>query len=98
MVMDRSGSRTSVFLHMFAKVPWLKFRRDDTVLDSDLRIAALNTRPKTIEEIDSEEERQTRLKKKKETLGMDDTMDIHNPHASASSGARGSTDQILHNT
>ena len=52
----------------------------------------------TIEEIDSEEERQTRVKKKKkkknETLGMED-MEINKPHASASSGARGSTDQIL---
>ena len=69
-------------------------RRDDTVLCSDLRIVALGTRPMAIEEIDSEEERQTRLRKKKETLGMDETMEIHKSHASASSGAGGSTDQI----
>ena len=66
MIMDRSGTRTSLVLHKFAKVPWLKFRRDDTVLDSDLRIAALSTRPMAIGEVDSEEERQTRLKKKKD--------------------------------
>ena len=47
-----------------------------------------------IEEIGSEEERQTRLRKKKETLGMDETMETHQSHASASWGARGSTDQI----
>ena len=49
--------------------------------DSDLRIAALGTRPMVIEEIDSEEERQTRLRKKKETLGMDETMEIHKSDA-----------------
>ena len=81
-------------LHKFAKVPWLKLRRDDSVLDSDLRIEALSTRPMAIEEIDSEEERQTRLRKKKEALGMDETMEIQKSHASASSGARCSTDQI----
>ena len=70
MIMDRSGSRTSVVLHKFAKEPWLKLRRDDTALDSDLMIAALSTRPKAIEEIDSEEETQTRLSQKKEMLGM----------------------------
>ena len=68
MIMDRSGTRTSVVLHKFVKVSWLKLRRDDTVLDSDLKVVALSTRPRAIEEIDSEEERQTRLKKKNETL------------------------------
>ena len=57
MIMDRSGTRTSVVLHKSAKVPWLKLRRDDAVLDSDLRIAALSTRPTGIEEIDAEEEK-----------------------------------------
>ena len=76
-------------LHEFAEAPWLKLRRDDTVLDSELRIAALSTRPVAIKEIDSE---QTRPKKKKETLGMDDTMEIHKSDAAASSGARSSTD------
>ena len=80
-MMDRSGTRTSVVPHMFAKVPCLKLRRDDTVLDSKLKIAALGTRPMAIEEIDSEEERQTRLKKKKETVGMDETIEIHKSHA-----------------
>ena len=50
-----------------------------------------------IEKIDSEEERQTRLKKKrKETLGMDDTMEIHKSRAPESSGARSSTGHIPH--
>ena len=35
--MDRSSTRTSVVLHKFAKVPWLKLRRDDTVLDGRRR-------------------------------------------------------------
>ena len=43
--MDRSGTRTSVVLHKFAKVPWLKLRRDNSVMDSDLKIAAVNTKP-----------------------------------------------------
>ena len=94
MIMDRSDTRTSVLLHKFAKVLWLKLHRDNNVLDSDLRIAAVSTRPMEIEEIGSEEERQTRLRKKKETLGMDETMETHQSHASATSGARGSTDQI----
>ena len=93
MIMCRSGTRTSVGLHKFAKVPWLKLRRDDTVRDSDLRIAALGTRPMAVEEIDSEEDRQTRLRKK-ETLGMDETMEVRKSHPSASSGARGFTDPI----
>ena len=78
MIMERSGTRTCTVLHKFAKVSWLKLRRDDTLLNSDLKIAALSTRPTAIEEIDSEEERQTRLKKKekKESLGMDETMEI----------------------
>ena len=46
-----------MLLHTFAKVPWLKLRRDDTVLGSESRIAALSTRPMAIEGIDSEEER-----------------------------------------
>ena len=87
MIMDRSGTRTSVVLHKFAKVLWLTLRRDDTLLDSDLRIAALGTRLVAIEEIDSEVERQARLRRKKETLGMDETMEIHKSLASASSGA-----------
>ena len=71
----------------------MKLRRDNTVLDSELRIAALSSRPVAIEEIDSEEEREARLMKK-ETLGMDETMDVRKTHVSASSGARSSTDQI----
>ena len=65
MIMDRSGTRTSVLLHRFAKLPWLKLRRDISVLDSDLRIAAVSTGPMAIEEIDSEEERQACLRKKR---------------------------------
>ena len=47
-----------------------------------------------IEENDSEEERQARLRKKKETLGMDETMEVHRTHSSANPDARGSTDPI----
>ena len=50
--------QVSVVLHKFAKVLWLKLRRENSVLDSDLRIAAVSTRPLAIEEIDSEEERE----------------------------------------
>ena len=32
MIMDRAGTPTSVVLHTFAKVPWLKLRRDNSVL------------------------------------------------------------------
>ena len=35
MIMDRSGTQTSVLLNRFAKVPWLKLRRDISVLDSE---------------------------------------------------------------
>ena len=70
--MDRAGTRTSVILHKFAEVPWLHLRRDNSVLDSDLRIVAVSTRPMAIEEVDSEEEREARLGRKKQTLGMDD--------------------------
>ena len=55
--MDRCGTQTSVILHKFAKVPWLKLRRDNSVVDSDLKIAAVNTKPTAIEEIGSDEER-----------------------------------------
>ena len=94
MIMDRAGTRTSVVLHKFAKVPWLKLRRDNSVLDSDLRNAAVSTRPMAIEEIDSEEERQARLRKNKETLGMDETMEVRKTHSSANPDARGSTDPV----
>ena len=72
MIMDRCGTQTSVILHKFAKVPWLKLRRDNSVMD----IAAVNTKPMAIEEIDSDEERQTRLWRMKETLGLDDTLEV----------------------
>ena len=75
MIMDRSGTRTSVVLHKFAKVLWLKLRRDNSVLDSDLSITALGTRPMAFEAMDSEEEIPTRLRKKKRTLGVGETME-----------------------
>ena len=37
MIMDRCGTQTSVIQHKFAKVPWLKLRRDDTVLNTGLK-------------------------------------------------------------
>ena len=46
MIMDRCGTRTSVILHKFATVPWLKLRRDNSVMDSDLKIAAVSTKDK----------------------------------------------------
>ena len=76
MIMDRCGTQTSVILHKFAKVPWLKLRRDNSVVDSDPKIAAVNTKPMAIEEIGSGEQRQTSLRRKKETLGMDDTVEV----------------------
>ena len=92
--MDRSVTRTSVVLHKFAKLLWLKLRRDYSVQDSDLRIVAVSTRPTAIEEIDSEEERQARLRRKKATLGMDETMEVRKTHCPASSCALFSTDPI----
>ena len=92
MIMDLFGTQTSVTLHKVAKVLWLKLRRDNSVMDSDLKIAAVNTKPTAIEEIGSDEERQTRLRRKKETLGMDDTVEIHKTHGSEGSGARGPKD------
>ena len=65
MIMDRCDTQTRVILHKFAKVPWLKLRRDNSVMDSDLKIAAVNTKPMAIEEIDSDEERRTRLRSRR---------------------------------
>ena len=96
MIMDRCGTQTSVILHKFAKVPWLKLRRDNSVMDSDLKIAAVNTKPMAIEEIGSDEERQTRLRRKKETLGMDDTLEVPLTRGSEGSDARGSRDPVAH--
>ena len=90
MIMDRRG------LLKFAKVPWLKLRRDNSVMDSDLKIAAVNTKPMAIEEIDLDEERQARLRRKKETLGMDDTLEVHLLRGSEGSDARGSRDPVAH--
>ena len=91
LILDRCGTRTSVILHKFAKVFWLK-RRDNNILDSDLRIAAVNMKPRVIEEIDSDEERQPRLRRKKETLGMEDALEVHRTHGSEGSAAQGSRD------
>ena len=81
--MDRCGTQKSVILHKFVKVPWLKLRRDNSVMDSDLK-------PMAIEEIRSDEERQTRLRSETETLGMDDTLEVHLTRGSEGSDARGS--------
>ena len=86
MIMDRCGTqKKSVILHKFAKVPWLK-----------LRLAAVNTKATAIEEIGSDEERQTRLRRKKETLGMDDTLEVPLTRGSEGSDARGSRDPVAH--
>ena len=91
MIMDRCGTRTSVILHKFAKVPCFKLRRDNSVLDSDLNV---NTKRMAIEEIGSGEERQTRLKRKKKTLGMDDTLEVPLTRGSEGSDARVSRDPV----
>ena len=65
-------------------------------MDIDLKIAAVNTKPMAIEEIDSDEERQTRLRRKKETLGMDDTLEVLPTRGSEGSDARGSRDPFAH--
>ena len=82
--------RSSVVLHKFAKVPWLKLYRDNSVLDSDLRIAAINTNAMAIDEIDSDEEKRSRLRRKKETLEMDDNLEIQGTRGTEGSDARGS--------
>ena len=92
---ERTGSRTNVVLHKIAKVLWLKLRRDGTVLNTGVMIEVLTAQLIASEEIESEEERQIRLKKKKEegTLVMDRTMEVLKADASSSSGARSSTAQ-----
>ena len=44
MIMDRCGTQTSVTLHKFAKVPWLKLRRDNCVMDI-MQLSTRNTWP-----------------------------------------------------
>ena len=65
-------------------------------MDSDLKIAAVDTKPMAIVEMGSDEERQTRLRRKKETLGMDDTLDVPLTRGSEGSDARGSRDPVAH--
>ena len=85
-----------MILHKFAKVPWLKLCRDNSIVGSDLKIAAVNTKPTAIEEIDSDDERRTRLRRKKETLGMDDTLEVPPTRGPEDSKARGSRDCVAH--
>ena len=85
-----------MILHKFAKVPKFKLRQDNRVMDSDLKIAAVNTKPIAIEEIGSHEERQTRQRRKKETLGMDDTLEVPPTRGSEGSDARGSRYPVAH--
>ena len=94
MIMDRCGTRSSVVLHKFAKVPWLKLYRDNSVLDSCLRIAAINTNAMAIDEIDSDEEKRSRLRRKKETLEMDGNLEIQGTRGTEGSDARGSRDPV----
>ena len=58
----------------------MKLYRDNSVLDSDLRIAAINTNAMAIDEIDSDEDRQSQMRRKKETLEMDDNLEILKEH------------------
>ena len=73
----------------------MKLRRDNSVMDSDLMIA-VNTKPMAIEESDSDEERQTRLRRKKEKLGMDDTVEVLPTIGPTDSEARGFRDPVAH--
>ena len=68
LIMDRLGTRTSVVLHKFARVPWLKLRLERHRAGRRVSKAGFSAQPTATEEIDSEEERQTRWKKK-ETQG-----------------------------
>ena len=94
MTMDWCGTQTGLILHKFAMVFWLKLRRDNGVTDSDLRTVAVNAKPMAIEEIGSDEERQTRLRRKKETRRMGDTWRLPQRSGSEGSDARGSRDLV----
>ena len=65
-------------------------------MESDLKIAAVNTKPMAIEEIGSDEERRSRLRRKKETLEMDDNLEIQETRDTEGSDARGSKDRVAH--
>ena len=93
MIMDRCGTQNKRVLHKFAKVPWLKLRRDNRVVDSDL----LSTRnPWPSRRLDQMKQDKTRLRRKTETLGMDDTMEVPLTRVSEESDARGSRDPVAH--
>ena len=93
MIMDRCGTQNKRVLHKFAKVPWLKLRRDNSVVDSDL----LSTRnPWPSRRLDQMKKDKTRLRRKTETLGMDDTMEVPLTRVSEESDARGSRDPVAH--
>ena len=86
----------SHILHKFGRVFWLKLRRDNSVMDSDLKIAAVNANPMAIGEIGSDEERRTRLRTKKETLGMDGTVEVLPTRGPKDYEARDSRDPVAH--
>ena len=87
LIKNRSDTRTSVVLYKFAKVPWLKLCRDDTVIDAGLQNGTLRAQLTAIENMDSEEERQTRREKKKGSLGLDEPAQVLRAPAVSSSGA-----------
>ena len=64
-------------------------------MDSDLKIAAVNTNAMAIDEIDSDEERRSCLRRKKETLEMDDNLEIQGTRDTEGSVVRGSRDPVL---
>ena len=78
------------------KGPWFKLRRDNSVLNSDLKIAAVNTKPMVIENIGSDEERHTRLRREEGNAGMDDILEVPRTRGSEGSDARGSRDPVTH--
>ena len=61
---------------------------------TDLRIAAVNTNAMAIDEIDSDEEIRSRLRRKKETLEMDDNLEIQGTRGTEGSDPRGSRDPV----
>ena len=65
-------------------------------MDNDLKIAAVKTKPMAIEKIKAGEERQTRLRRKKPTVGMDVTAEVLLTRGSEGSDARGCRNPVAH--
>ena len=94
MIMDRCGTRTSVILSAHVRKGVLVevasgrqcFGQGSEDCGCQLEI----------EEIDSDEERRVRPRRKKETLGMDDTVEVPLTLGLNGSDARGSRESVTH--